>query len=563
MVSPQSGALTMHNPSYLTLSRHNIYYFRWPLVDHNTRPKQATQIKISLRTRDPKEALQLSRTLEYHARELTQSQELLYMKHADIVSILRSHFSEVLERQKERIKNDGVLSDKRISNIKLGLEDVNAAIADSRDELYDYAFCKGDMPEELSINVNLEPIMERFKIKCKEGSHDHDMLREEYKFALRNYYQDLLEYNKGIRNYTHLTAATATTASSMNYKKPENRLENIIEKYLTDMKRSGEWSARSEEGQLASFALLTEFLGGQFDILKLDGKTARNIKDVLLKLPNNRNNIKATRGLPLLEQIEIKGLKTLATGSINKYLQAYQSLCKWAVQNNYITSNPFEGMMLKNKKKDKRNKFDKLEIASMLTEIDRGKDGLAKTEFKYWGALIAIYTGARLNEIASLTVDDIKQNADTGIWYFDINDEDGKRVKTDAAIRFVPIHSALLDRGFIEYVDTVRKMRDSTDRHDLRLLHELTYCNGSQWGRKLGRWFNNTFLPKMNLKTDKKVLHSLRHSFITYMSAHGAESSTIKALVGHEAGTVTEGVYTDYGLDHLPAFKDAIEKLEY
>ncbi|WP_371419717.1 DUF6538 domain-containing protein [Ruegeria sp. THAF33] len=54
--------------AYLSLSRHGIYYFRWPLPD--TKPKPHTRpnttrrtLRVSLRTRCPKEARTLARRI--------------------------------------------------------------------------------------------------------------------------------------------------------------------------------------------------------------------------------------------------------------------------------------------------------------------------------------------------------------------------------------------------------------------------------------------------------------------------------------------------------------------
>ncbi len=55
----------------------------------------------------------------------------------------------------------------------------------------------------------------------------------------------------------------------------------------------------------------------------------------------------------------------------------------------------------------------------------------------------------------------------------------------------------------------------------------------------------------------------IRHSFITYLDVAQVKATTIKSMVGHEQGTVTHGVYTHYGIDHLQQFKEAIEKLPY
>ena len=52
----------MQNPSYLIRSRHAIYYFRYPVAKCSD-----GKVSVSLNTRCPKEALRLSKILEYHA----------------------------------------------------------------------------------------------------------------------------------------------------------------------------------------------------------------------------------------------------------------------------------------------------------------------------------------------------------------------------------------------------------------------------------------------------------------------------------------------------------------
>lgn len=210
--------------------------------------------------------------------------------------------------------------------------------------------------------------------------------------------------------------------------------------------------------------------------------------------------------------------------------------------------------------------FDKNEVAKIIMGLS--DDNLVKNKSNYWGALIAVYTGARRNEIAGLLPDDVKQDTATGIWYFDITDEEeeGKALKTSASKRVVPVHSALLDQGFLQFVEEARGKQGQVKHeggYEPRLLYDLTYTEHEKWGRNLGRWFNERYLKVLGLKSEKKTLHSLRHSFITYLSAAGVDEANIKSLVGHEPDTVTTQIYTHYGVEHLPTFKDAIEKLPY
>ena len=94
----------MYNPSYLIKSRHDIYYFRYPLPH-----KPSSRVTISLQTRCPKEALLLSKVLEYHSIILVEQMDLELMDHAEIKAIMSSYYAEKLDEAKARIDKDGPL----------------------------------------------------------------------------------------------------------------------------------------------------------------------------------------------------------------------------------------------------------------------------------------------------------------------------------------------------------------------------------------------------------------------------------------------------------------------
>lgn len=73
-----------------------------------------------------------------------------------------------------------------------------------------------------------------------------------------------------------------------------------------------------------------------------------------------------------------------------------------------------------------------------------------------WLPLIGFYTGARINEVCQLNpAEDIKQDSATGIHYFHFTDEGGtaegvdKSIKTNSSLRIVPIHSKLIELGYL------------------------------------------------------------------------------------------------------------------
>ncbi len=78
---------------------------------------------------------------------------------------------------------------------------------------------------------------------------------------------------------------------------------------------------------------------------------------------------------------------------------------------------------------------------------------MVKNIFKngiYWVPLIGAYTGARREEIAGLAPSDIIEVE--GICCFTIEDSELRRIKNLSSRRLIPIHSHLIELGFLDYI---------------------------------------------------------------------------------------------------------------
>jgi integrase len=163
-----------------------------------------------------------------------------------------------------------------------------------------------------------------------------------------------------------------------------------------------------------------------------------------------------------------------------------------------------------------------------------------------------MFTGARLNEICQLDIADVQRDGDT--WFLNITDEgdDNKSVKSKAARRKVPLHSELIRLGFLDFVEG-RKT-------GTRLFPDYSYSANGGYGRNLGRWCNESFLPKLSIKQPGLVFHSLRHTVVTRLGQANVPDPQIQCIVGHAREGVTQEVYLREGYT-LPQLKEAIEKL--
>lgn len=115
----------MHNPSYLVKSRHNIFYFRYPLSIKPLQGNRSPRISVSLKTRCPKEALRRSKALEYHTSSLMTEMDLERMDYAEIKSMVEASFAKELARQKGMIDRSDPIPDavkKRLLSTTEGID---------------------------------------------------------------------------------------------------------------------------------------------------------------------------------------------------------------------------------------------------------------------------------------------------------------------------------------------------------------------------------------------------------------------------------------------------------
>jgi integrase len=176
----------------------------------------------------------------------------------------------------------------------------------------------------------------------------------------------------------------------------------------------------------------------------------------------------------------------------------------------------------------------------------------------WWLPVIALWTGARLEEIAQLHHEDLMMDKD-GIPFVHIFDEGIRRVKTDSSIRDVPVHSALIRLGFLDLFKPSKRGE--------RIFPELLPTGRL---KKFGDTYSSHFTDyrrKCGLYERLRDYHSFRRTFITMIRTKaGVDPLTVAAMAGHDdewpelVRVKQTNDYTDYSISVL---KDAIERLDY
>jgi integrase len=245
-----------------------------------------------------------------------------------------------------------------------------------------------------------------------------------------------------------------------------------------------------------------------------------------------------------------RGLKA---NSVNSRIGELNDLFKWAINNGHYTASdksPVDGLRIGKKSQlaAKTQSYEPFSNDELKLIFGTGYlKKFNKPDF-YWLPLVALFTGARREEIASLRADNVK--VVDGIPSMQI--EEGKNTN---ARRLVPIHPQLVEMGFMDYAQHV---------HSLGVDYLFPYLNDGPNGRgkNTGRQFSN-WLGDMGIHSPRKVFHSFRHTVITRLHATGANPAHVMQIAGHgdEAKGVHFKTYThDVG---LKALADTLAKLSY
>ena len=161
-------------------------------------------------------------------------------------------------------------------------------------------------------------------------------------------------------------------------------------------------------------------------------------------------------------------------------------------------------------------------------------------EAAYWLPLLALYTGARVEELAQLLVSDIQEIDGLG-HIINISDEAAHaHLKNTSSRRRIPIHGILIASGFMDYV--AKQAKSGMLFPDLKPNHRGKY------GGYFSYFFSTYLRKKIGITDERKVFHSFRHTFKDGCRQVGIEEAVHDALTGHSRPSASRG----YGNDQYP-----------
>ncbi|MDR5811196.1 site-specific integrase [Caballeronia sp. LZ019] len=349
-------------------------------------------------------------------------------------------------------------------------------------------------------------------------------------------------------------ATTPTIFDPITARHGAKRFSELFETY----KRDKAWG-KDQARRMATEAGLFIDLMGDPALGDIEKETVLEFARLLALLPTDiyqpRRKYGANKTLhELIDIAERDGLACKSETTIKGHVGRLSEILGYGVRAGMMRFNPASdfkrGRSVGRRAQDERQVFTPDELSLIFSQhwFVRGAGTIGnggRTHWRphyYWLPLLGLLTGARINELSQLYVDDVRQT-ESGLWYLDFNldgdkiDEPDKSLKTVNSVRVVPLHGELVRLGLPEYVNALRRAGYS------RLFPELKRDPVKGYGKPAGSWFNERFLGvKLGIERNgMKTFHSFRHTFVTALERLGLPERVFAQLAGHERGKTQSG----------------------
>lgn len=311
-------------------------------------------------------------------------------------------------------------------------------------------------------------------------------------------------------------------------------------------------------------------LHGNVRVSTIKRAQVRSFRDAMIKVPKHLPRNLQKLPLPrLLEQLP-EGLEPRSARTINKALRLMSAIVSAAAKDHDFEErpggwrNPFHNITInENDSGDDRLPFTLADLKAIFAspvyaQAKRPKGG--RGEAAFWFPLIALFTGARLEEIAQLYVRDLQQVPGEDLWFFNITDiGEDQRLKVGAKNRReVPVHAELVQLGLIAW----RKGREAEVGLDAPLFPSFEANGANKRSGAWSKWFNRYLRDDCGIADPRKVFHSFRHTFKDACRNSGVPEDHHDQLTSHASRGRTAGRGYGIGLS-VDALNRSVQKVRY
>lgn len=247
-------------------------------------------------------------------------------------------------------------------------------------------------------------------------------------------------------------------------------------------------------------------------------------------------------------------VESLATAPRNqaKYLERVGAVLRWA-NSVALLSDLTAPLKMRLRDDDSYEAFT-IEELQRLFETPQYEQSSFSKPSHFWLPLLGLYTGARINELASLQLRDVTQSDDQHVLL--LSREGRKTGKNEYSRRTVPVHPRLVHCGFLDYVTTLRAEGQTELFSDVR--GAARDGKGKYPSRDFTAYRRSCGVGESEGRSSK-VFHSFRSSLVSSLQRAGVPAEIRREIVGHAASDVHERVYSQ-GEVPLQVKADALAK---
>lgn len=218
--------------------------------------------------------------------------------------------------------------------------------------------------------------------------------------------------------------------------------------------------------------------------------------------------------------------------TVKKANTAIRACVKSAILDDYIIKDFTQSVTLSGNK-ERVIKVDYLNLKEIRKLIDYLSKKEPSPRYMSRGMiLLAIYSGMRLSEIQGLTWNDInfiKQTIDINKTWDQVTHE-FKPTKNESSVRTIKVNQSM--------IKFLRKLK-KTSKSNMVFMNTAGTIPTSNAVNKVLRHA----LETLSIKRDNFHFHSLRHSHVAILLAHGIDLYAISKRLGHSNTAVTSEVY--------------------
>lgn len=345
----------------------------------------------------------------------------------------------------------------------------------------------------------------------------------------------------------------------------------VVERMIECKKHDHGGLEESTAKHYRNFALLFSRITGKSDVRTLTQSDAAVFRNALMKLPKSYGKSPKHKTQTIEETLKEsahlpKEERGLSISTMNRYFDHLGATLTFAKSEGIRIDERINPSSLRRKEqirdRDKAKTATESELVqlfqhplwsdrrSVTNKLEREKKKLDGGY--YWIPILCAYGGFRRAEAAGLRLSDLKQ--EDGIYYFDLDFNEDRRLKTGSSIRKIPLHNDLLELGFIEFYQS------QTQQRATHFFPEAFERSKLHIGRKISRNLQQVCVEVFGEQEELLTLKSTRHYVQQILDLDPSVPEKVaRDILGHEGYDVHTRTYGT--ASPLRALKAAIDVL--